>query len=66
MKKEKSRYLANNCLMAWFMTALDLVIDGCGSFEDVDRCWITVYNMDKLYFSLFGQKPWLNKRKRGN
>jgi len=26
----------------------------------------TVYNMDKLYFSLFGQKPWLNKRKRGN
>ena len=52
MLKEKPRYLANNCLQVWFMEALDLIIDGYGTFEDLDRSWMLAHKHDRGPFAI--------------
>lgn len=52
MLKEKTRYLANNCLQVWFMEALDLIIDGYGTFEDLDRSWMLAHKHDRGPFAI--------------
>lgn len=52
MLKEKTRYLANNCLQVWFMEALDLIIDGYGTYEDLDRSWMLAHKHDRGPFAI--------------
>ena len=52
MKKEKSRYLANNCLQVWLMEALDLIIDGYGTYEDLDRSWMMAHSHARGPFAI--------------
>ncbi|MGI6072324.1 MAG: 3-hydroxyacyl-CoA dehydrogenase family protein [Lachnospiraceae bacterium] len=52
LKKEKSRYLANNCLQVWLMEALDLIIDGYGTPEDLDRSWMMAHNHARGPFAI--------------
>lgn len=52
LMKEKSRYLANNCLQVWFMEALDLIIDGYGTPEDLDRSWMMAHSHARGPFAI--------------
>lgn len=40
VKKEKGGYLLNSMLVPFLMSAMDLLVTGTGSAEDIDKAWV--------------------------
>ena len=54
-KREYHGYIFNSIFGAMQRQALDLVIQGVASFEDVDRSWMGIYKMPIGPFGMFDQ-----------
>jgi 3-hydroxybutyryl-CoA dehydrogenase len=54
-KREYHGYIFNSIFGAMQRQALDLVIQGVASFEDIDRSWMGIYKMQIGPFGMFDQ-----------